>query len=143
VKDVLRQQGFSRRAASMIWDHCGRYPHRCLAVVDAALKGKIPDPKLNRLILAYRGGGPITYTAEVNNACTYDRRASRPCRCGGTLFDWGAGHSEDFWFVNWHCNGCDRVYTEYVAPDRLTEIRRDCKGVPSLATRRSAELATA
>ncbi|WP_448952187.1 hypothetical protein [Labrys neptuniae] len=122
--EVLARNGFSQRAAYAVWDECGDYPHRCLKRIEEALAGKLPDPVLDTLIWHERSyGSPIAYTVEQNNADKYDRRATRPCRCGGTLFDWGAGFSAGFDFINWHCNACPDVATEYLSPGRLYEIR--------------------
>jgi hypothetical protein len=123
AKGVLRRNGLSTRAASRIWDGCLDYPHRCLAIVEDALNGKCTDPPLNTLIFCDTGTGPINLTVAANNADLHDRRATRPCRCGGTLFDWGAGFSDDFSFVSWHCNKCPDIYTEYVTEERFLEIR--------------------
>lgn len=122
---LLKENGFSTTAAYRIWDGWSHYPHRALSIVELALAGKIPDPRLNRLIRHKRTGygSPIRYTVEQNNVDTYDRRASRPCKCGGTLFDWGCGHSEGFEFINWHCNKCPDVFTEYMTQKRLYELR--------------------
>lgn len=124
AKAMLKREGFSTRAAARIWDCWSDYPHRCLSLVDEALAGELADPPLNELILAYTGGGPVNMTVEFNDADELDRRATLPCKCGGTLFDWGGGYSDDLTFVNWHCNHCSDVYTEYVTPDRFAEIRR-------------------
>lgn len=125
AKDVLRRNGFSQRAASRIWSEAsGDYPHRCLELIDEALAGKLADPPLNKLIFSYVGCGPINYSVAANDADKSDRRAARPCGCGGTRFDWGSGFSDDFTFVTWHCNKCRRVYTEYVTPERFREIRQ-------------------
>lgn len=123
---ILMDHGLSRRAAYDILDSWFNYPHRCLKTIEAALAGKIPDPVLDRLHPRhrYKTVGPIRYTTEQNNADRYDKRASRPCACGGTRFDWGAGWSRGFDFINWHCNGCAYVYTEYLSPRRLTAIRQ-------------------
>lgn len=124
AKDVLQRNGFSRRAASRIWSEAsGDYSHRCLAAIDDALAGKLADPPMNRLIFSHMGG-PIKLTGADNDADEVDRRASRPCSCGGTRFDWGSGSSDDFTFVTWYCNKCPRVYHEYVTPERLREIRQ-------------------
>lgn len=129
AKDVLKHAGLSTRAAHRIWEGWSDYPHRCLPIVEAALAGKIPDPRLNRLIRHKRTGygSPIRYTVEQNDADESDRRATRPCKCGGTLFDWGAGHSEGFEFINWHCNACPDVFTEYMTRDRLYALRQSTR----------------
>jgi hypothetical protein len=143
VQSILLRDGFTKRAAYRIWDNCGRYPHRCLAIVESALKAKYPDPQLNRLVFAYRSSaGPIRYTVAQNEADSVDGRASRPCGCGGTRFDWGCGFSDSFTYISWPCNACNAVYIEYVTPDRLEEIRQQCRGVPSAKTRRSGRAAT-
>lgn len=129
VKGVLREEGFSLRAASRIWDNWGDYPHRCLPIVAKALAGEIPDPELGVLIRHKRTsyGKPINYSVEKNDADKWDRRASRPCECGGTLFDWGAGHSEGFDYVNWHCCACPDVFTEYMTHDQLCSLRQGAR----------------
>ncbi|MBL0928543.1 MAG: hypothetical protein IBJ15_00230 [Alphaproteobacteria bacterium] len=122
---LLRKHGFSVTAAHRLWDGWHDYPHRALAIVDAALAGRIPDPPLNVLIRHQRldTTTPISLTVAANDADEVDRRASRPCECGGTLFDWGSGHSEGFAFVNWRCNACPDVFTEYMTQERLHELR--------------------
>lgn len=127
ARDVLMRNGFSRRAAYRICDgDWFSYPHRSLSTVEAALAGKIPDPELNVLIRHERTGygQPINYSVEMNDADKWDHRASRPCECGGTLFDWGGGYSEGFEFINWHCNKCPDVFTEYMDSRRFAELRR-------------------
>lgn len=124
AKDVLQRNGFSRRAASRIWDTWDGYPHRCLAIINDALNGQLRDPPVNRLVFSHIGTGPIRMTDAANDADEADRRATRPCGCGGTRFDWGSGFSDGFTFVNWHCNKCHRVYVEYVTPERFAEIRQ-------------------
>lgn len=120
---VLLGNGLSRRAAYAVWNSWSRYPHRCLRVLEDALAGKLPDPPLDTLILSYQSGNPIKYTVEQNEADKWDWRANRPCECGGTLFDWGAGYSDGVDFINWHCNKCPRVFTEYLSEGRLSIIR--------------------
>lgn len=124
AKSVLKRNGFSTRAASRIWDSWRDYPHRCLTVVEAALAGEYADPIMNTLIFSYTGTGPVKITSEQNDADEIDKRATLPCKCGGTLFDWGCGYSDDFTFVNWHCNHCADVFTEYVTPERFSTIRQ-------------------
>ena len=121
--DVLSRNGFSKRAASKIWDRWSDYPHRCLSVIQKARSGELPDPPLNRLLFAYNSTGPVRLTAAQNASDDIDPRASRPCRCGGTRFDWGAGYSGYLNYINWHCNGCRRVYVEYMDTDRLCQLR--------------------
>ena len=126
AKEVLMKNGFSKRAAYRLWDSSwADYPHRSLEIIDSALEGRISDPQLNVLIRHDRNGygDPIRYTVEQNDADKYDRRATKPCACGGTLFDWGASFSEGFDFVNWHCNGCPNVFTEYLRPGELYALR--------------------
>lgn len=117
--------GLPVRAAHRIWDSWSDYPHRCLAIVDDALAGRITDPVLGHLYPheRYEGAEPINYSVEENDNDPHGRRATRPCECGGTLFDWGAGWSEGFNFVNWHCNKCPAVFSEYMTSGRLGEIR--------------------
>ncbi len=123
AKGVLLRNGLSRRAASRIWGSCSDYPHRCLPIIDEALSGRLPDPPMNKLIFSHISHSPVTQTVEANDADKSDRRATRPCGCGGTRFDWGSGFSDDLTFISWHCNGCRRVYIEYVSNARLAEIR--------------------
>lgn len=123
--EVLQRNGMSKRAAHRIWESWeGGYPHRCLKIIEEALSGKIPDPPLDTLILVDDEGLPITYSVELNDANDIDKRATRPCPCGGTLFDWGSGFSEGFEFINWHCCKCPCVYAEYVTAARLMDIRQ-------------------
>ena len=124
AKGALQRNGFSMRAASRIWECWGDYPHRCLDIIDCGLKGGLADPPLNQLIFCGAGHGPVNITDESNAADGVVQRATLPCKCGGTLFDWGAGFSDGFTFVKWHCNRCSDVYSEYVTPERFTEIRR-------------------
>ncbi len=118
---VLRTNGFSRRAASEVWDSAFGYPHRALEVVEAALAGKLPDPPFNRLI--YSGNTFDGECVRVNRRTETKRRAHRPCKCGGWRWDWGAGWNGYANFINWYCDRCPRVYTEYVTSERLREIR--------------------
>ena len=120
--EVLKRNGMSQKAAYLIWDEWSQYPHRCLDTIEKALAGKFPDPPLDTLIPHERTayGSPIKYTVEASQ---FDRRAIRPCQCGGTLFDWGSGFSYGFDFINWRCNACPDVFTEYLAPGRLYELR--------------------
>jgi hypothetical protein len=121
---VMAERGFSKRAASRIWDTAFDYPHRALGVVADALAGKTPDPRFNRLIphsRRYTTGDPV----RVNRRTEAKDRAHRHCKCaGGWLWDWGAGWDGAHSFINWHCDRCPRVYTEYVSNDRLTAIRQ-------------------
>jgi hypothetical protein len=120
---VLAKHGFSKRAAARIWDTAFDYPHRALSVVADALAGKIPDPRFDRLLphRVEKWSGPV----RVNRRTEAKDREHRPCKCGdGWLWDWGAGWDGSHSFVNWHCDRCPRVYTEYVSNDRLTEIRQ-------------------
>lgn len=138
--DVLVRNGFSRVAAHRVWDCFSDYPHRCLETVGRALKGGYPDPELNVLKLGYIGERSIQYTVEQNDACDYDYRANMPCpHCqAGTIFDWGGGFGAgDFPFVNWHCNGCGAVYTEYMTMDRFSAVRQ-AKSPRTLAVPMSA-----
>lgn len=130
AQDRLHQHGFGIRAAYRMWEGGWRdYPHRCIALVDEVLDGRIPDPKLDALVLHEPVcGGPINYTVEANDADAFDRRASRPCECGATLFDWGGGHSEGFEFINWRCNGCPRVFTENMTRERFYLLRSRSSG---------------
>lgn len=122
--EVLARRGFSKRAATQIWDTAFDYPHRALDVVADAIAGKVPDPRFNRLIphsRRYTTGDPV----RVSRRTEAKDRAHRPCKCGtGWLWDWGAGWDGSHSFINWHCDRCPRVYTEYVTNNRLTEIRQ-------------------
>jgi hypothetical protein len=125
--EVLRRNGFTKRAAHRLWDGgWATYPHRSLKVVEEALAGRITDPVLNVLIRHERTdhGRPVNYTVERAKA---NGEAMRPCPCGGTLFDWGAGHTEGFDYVNWHCNVCPDVFTEYLGPGGLYALRNAAK----------------
>lgn len=138
---TLKRHGLSQRAAHSIWGSWSDYPHRCLRTIEDALAGKIPDPKIDVLILSYADGRPLNYTVEQNSADELDRRATCTCpSCKGTLFDWGGGFSSGFTFVNWHCNGCSNVYTEYVSPDRFSQIRRPRPWQPPPAGSGKAEV---
>lgn len=139
AKDALRRNGFSQRAACRIWSEAsGDYPHRCLAIIEDALAGLLADPPMNKLIFSHMGTGPIKLTAAANDSDELDRRASRPCGCGGTRFDWGAGASDDFTFINWHCNKCRRIYIEYVSSERLWELRQAARQTGALGDRKGA-----
>lgn len=122
---VLTANGISRKAAYKILDWCHEYPHRAIKVVDDALAGKIPDPEMDVLIKGkrYSTSRPINLTVEQNKADTIDRRATRPCECGGTLFDWGGGSSHGFQYINWRCNKCPDTFDEFMTSQRLCEIR--------------------
>jgi hypothetical protein len=124
VKDALKRHGMSTTAAHRIWDASGKYPHRCLATVASALAGEMPDPPLDVLQFAYMSHGPIKMSVEKNDADEIDRRATMPCECNGTLFDWGMGFTDGFSYVNWRCNCCARVFVEHVSPKRFAEIRQ-------------------
>ncbi len=124
AKNILHTHGFSKRAAYRIWDRWTDYPHRCLAIVDAALAGEIPDPVMNALIPDQNpSGNPLRYSIEQNDADIHDRRATRPCGCGGTLFDWGAGTGEGFDCISWRCNACSNAFTEYMTREQLYALR--------------------
>jgi hypothetical protein len=125
VQNLLRKQGWGVRAAYRMWENnWWDYPHRSIRLVDDVLAGKVPDPELNVLHRYRSSGSPIEYSIEQNNADKWDYRANRPCECGGTLFDWGGGHSEGFEFINWHCNKCPDVFTEYMTQDLFYALRR-------------------
>lgn len=124
---VLRRRGFTKRASHRLWDSdWATYPHRSLGLVEAALAGKIPDPETGVLIRHDRCGfgRPIRLTVEQNDSDSLYYRANKPCECGGILFDWGGGFSEGFDFVNWHCNGCPDVFTEYLDAGGLAALRQ-------------------
>lgn len=128
IRDVLMAHNFSRRAAYIIVDgDWSTYPHRCLDTIEKAVAGKIPDPTLNRLKFGHMGSGPIQYTVAANDADHGDRRATRKCRCGGTLFDWGAGYSHGFNFVSWRCNGCPRVFESWHDDDGFRRVRQGAR----------------
>ena len=120
----LRENGFGIRAAHRLWESgWNDYPHRCIGLVEKILAGDVSDPQLTVLI-GHKGHSPIRYTIEANDADEHDWRANRPCACGGTLFDWGGGHSEGFEFINWHCNKCPDVFTEYMTREQFYELRQ-------------------
>lgn len=125
---LMRREGLSVRASYRVWENWQQYPHRCLPVIEKALAGEIADPDMNVLVAhkLYGHEQPIRYSAEQNEADQYDRRASMPCPAcdSGIIFDWGAGWSEGFDFVTWHCNGCPQSFTEYVTKERFREICR-------------------
>jgi hypothetical protein len=125
AQSLLRHHRFGIRAAYRMWEGgWNDYPHRSIELVSKVLAGKVSDPKLNVLIrYECPHGRPINYSVERNEADEWDRRATRQCPCGGTLFDWGGGHSEGFEFINWHCNKCPDVFTEYMTRERFYEIR--------------------
>lgn len=125
---ILQREGFSVRASHRIWEGWSQYPHRVLKVIDAALAGEIPDPVIGELQPHQRFdfSRPVNHTVEENESGPdWAWRASRPCpECGtGTLFDWGAGWGEGFDFVNWRCNGCPAVFTEYLGLGGLAALR--------------------
>ncbi|MES3041845.1 MAG: hypothetical protein V4730_11940 [Pseudomonadota bacterium] len=125
--DVLKRNGLSQRAAHLIWGEWSSYPHRTIFTIEHALAGEHADPVLDTLELSYvSSAGPINYTVAQNNADPHDKRATEQCPgCKtGTLFDWGAGFSSGFTFVNWHCNGCGNVYCEHMTPTRFAATRR-------------------
>jgi hypothetical protein len=121
---IMTAQGLSLKAAHGVWSCFRDYPHRALQIVEEALAGRMPDPQLNVLIRHERrgGGSPIRYSVEENES-GHGRRASRPCPCGGTLFDWGGGHSAGFEFVEWRCIACPDVFTEYMTKERFYALR--------------------
>lgn len=115
---VLRENSLSRRCAAAVWDCWNDYPHRCLQIVEDGLDGKMEDPPFNKLLFGRLSSGPVRVgKGEAKH------RAHRPCGCGGTRWDWGCGWNGWANFINWHCDGCRRVYTEYVTSERLTQIR--------------------
>lgn len=122
AENVLRSNGFSARAANGIWQWWDEYPHRALRVVEKAKSGKLPDPRFHRLIphKQYGHERPVCVDRETEVA----HRAHRSCKCGGWLWDWGSGWNGYATLINWHCDTCPRVYTEYVRPERFSEIRR-------------------
>jgi hypothetical protein len=132
AKSAMMDNGLTQRAAHRVWDTWTSYPHRCLAIISASQRGDLADPAMNILIAAGDGGRPINMTVERNNADEMDRRATMVCCCGGSLFDWGCGFADGFTFINWHCNACPQVFTEYVTRDRMAQIRqpRILSGLP-------------
>lgn len=134
AQSVLRSKGFSTRASCRIWESWAQYPHRCITVIQAALNGKLADPVLDTLIYCGKSCGPVDQTVEANDACTYGKRATLACKCGGTLFDWGGGCSDTFFFVNWHCNTCPDTYTEYMSDERRIQVRQPRFPAPQTAT---------
>lgn len=117
---VLIKNGLTRRAAYEIYDCAFDYPHRSLAIVYKALAGELPDPRFNRLRPRnYSGGSPVKMDRRKP-----DGRAHRSCRCDeGWLWDWGGGWNGYANFINWRCDRCPLVCTEYVTTERLYEIR--------------------
>lgn len=131
AKEVLQRNGLSVRASHRLWESWRDYPHRCLALLEDALAGKIPDPvlgELHRHDPRYCSGQPIRYSVAENDAPNGDRRATRRCPCGGTLFDWGGGHSEGFEYVNWRCESCPDVFTEYMSAEQFRDLRTLARG---------------
>lgn len=119
--EVLQRNGIGTRASHQVWETAFDYPHRTLGVLDEFFAGKLRDPRLNRLIYTGRciTGTPV----RVNRKTEAEQRSHRPCRCGGWLWDWGAGESCGFEFINWRCDRCPRTYTEYITCERLATIR--------------------
>lgn len=119
--EVVQRNGIGVRASHQIWDTAFDYPHRTITILDEFFAGNLADPKLNRLIYTGRcsSGTPIS----VNRREEAEHRSNRPCRCGGLLWDWGAGNSCGFEFINWRCDRCPRTYTEWMTRERLREIR--------------------
>jgi hypothetical protein len=124
VKGALVRQGLSSRAAHRVAQAWIEYPHRCLAILESALKGELDDPPMNKLFLSHLGRGPVALTVADNNADHEHRRASMPCQCHGTLFEWSNQEDDGITVVNWRCNRCDRVFAEYVTPERLDAIEK-------------------
>lgn len=118
---VLRRHGFTQRAAYGIWSTAFDYPHRALAVVEDALAGKLPDPRFNRLV--YTGRSLAGRPVHVNRRTEARLRAHRPCKCGGMLWDWGAGWNGYANFISWRCDRCTRTFEMYVTNDGLSQIR--------------------
>ena len=121
VKGILRSNGLSQTAAYRIWEwSTTAYLHRCIPIIADALDGKLSDPPMNCLIFAGMSCcGPVNIDAD-----DISHRATRPCGCGGALFDWGSGYSDGFNFVSWRCNKCPRTYSEWVTDERFRDIRR-------------------
>jgi hypothetical protein len=120
--EVLTRNGIGVRAAHQIWDVAFDYPHRALGIIDEFFAGKIRDPKLNRMIYSGRclTGTPV----HVNRRAEAPHRSHRPCKCGGMLWDWGAGYSCGFNFINWRCDRCTRLYTLYLSNEGLRQVRQ-------------------
>lgn len=120
--EVMVEEGLSLKAAHAVWEWWGRYPHRAVRSLDEFLAGGLRDPELNVLIRhePMAGRSPIRYSHEENES---GGRASRPCPCGGTLFDWGCGHSSGLEFVEWRCIACPDVFTEYMTKEELYALR--------------------
>lgn len=123
---VLMRNSLGRQCSHAVWDWCLSYPHRALQCVVDGLAGRMPDPPLDRMILARRSGQPVKMPAYERDAC-----ANRPCRCGGTRWDWGCGHSGGIDYINWRCDGCPRVYIEHLSPGRLYAIRNEKRAEPA------------
>jgi len=119
AEGVLRENGFSKRAAHIIWSWAFKYPHRSLQSVQAALAGELPDPRFDRLLYRGRCRGPIRVDRETESGT----RAHRPCACGGWRWDWGCAWTGYCDVITWRCDRCPRIYVEYLSPGRLYEIR--------------------
>lgn len=119
VQEVLVRKGLTQTAAHAIWGQWSDYPHRCLDTLAEWRDGKLQDPVLNKLILWRTRGEP----ANVDRKYEEKHRAWRPCSCGGRRWDWGSGWNGWCSFITWHCDGCTRVYGEYLSDDRFRKIR--------------------
>ena len=126
AEGVLRENGFSKRAAHAVYEWAFGYPHRALQTVEIALAGKLPDPPFNELRHQY--DSPSGKPVRVNRRTEAEDRAHRPCECGdGWLnWDWGCGWCGYAYFINWHCDRCSaRVrgvrHEPSVAQDQIAE----------------------
>lgn len=126
ARGILLAEGFGKRAFHAVWSWAFTYPHRALRQVESALAGQLPDPPFNRLI--YVGNGVNEAGVRVDRRAEQDRRAHRPCKCGGWRWDWGCGWNGYANVIQWRCDRCPRVYREYVTNQRLTEIRQNLRG---------------
>ncbi|WP_430912865.1 hypothetical protein [Methylobacterium sp. sgz302541] len=115
----MEDGGLSITASKRVWGSWSDYPHRALRVIEEFDAGKHRDPVMNTLIRQPDSRGPIR--CEIGE--DQDRRAHRPCECGGTLFDWGCGWSSRIIPLEWRCNRCSAVFIEYVSDERLRAIR--------------------
>ena len=122
AQGLLRKQGFGIRAAARLWDSdWHEYPHRCIKLVGQILAGEFPDPQMG-VMIRRDGVFPIKYSVEENERDVRPR-PTRPCECGGTLFDWGGGHDYGFEYINWRCNKCPDVLAEYMTREQLYALR--------------------
>lgn len=118
---TLGRNGIGVRASHQVWDTAFDYPHRALSILVDFFAGKVRDPKLGRM--NYTGRCSTGRPVRVNRREEAKDRAHRKCTCGGVLWDWGAGYSCGFSFVNWRCDRCSRTYCQYLDSPGLYAIR--------------------